>query len=273
VHCVDFWSIVLAQACDKEKPGKESELQALIYPLVQVSLGAIKCVVTPSFLYSSLILCNLRLISNARSFPFHLHILRSLLHLTRHTHTYIPLASYMLPILSNTLVPSARPKPSTLRPLDLDVVIRAPQQYLKTRVYSEVLVDETTFVLAEWLSCPPVLGSVAFPEMTVGVVVMLRKSLKAAKTNGAAGKEIGVVKALVEKLEESAKWVQERRKGVPFGPGKFDVVEEWEAQMRQKMGESPLGRHMKIVKKAREKRKALVEKVNADLQSPFFFTF
>jgi nucleolar complex protein 2 len=82
-----------------------------------------------------------------------------------------------------------------------------------------------------------------------------------------------VVKALVEKLEESAKWVQEKRKGVPFGPGKFDVVEEWEAQMRQKMGESPLGRHMKIVKKAREKRKALVEKVNADLQSPFLFTF
>lgn len=48
VHCVDFWANVLARACDKqvetESGGKESELKPLIYPLVQVSLGAIKYV-------------------------------------------------------------------------------------------------------------------------------------------------------------------------------------------------------------------------------------
>jgi nucleolar complex protein 2 len=46
VHCVDFWAIVLARACDSqalaERGGEESELKALVYPLVQVSLGAIK---------------------------------------------------------------------------------------------------------------------------------------------------------------------------------------------------------------------------------------
>lgn len=46
VHCVDFWSIVLARACGHEaraeRGGEESELKALIYPLVQVTLGAIK---------------------------------------------------------------------------------------------------------------------------------------------------------------------------------------------------------------------------------------
>lgn len=44
VHCVDFWAIVIARACDKqtliERGGQESELRALIYPLVQVALGA-----------------------------------------------------------------------------------------------------------------------------------------------------------------------------------------------------------------------------------------
>jgi nucleolar complex protein 2 len=48
VHCVDFWANVLARACDAraeaESGGKESELKPLIYPLVQVSLGAIKYV-------------------------------------------------------------------------------------------------------------------------------------------------------------------------------------------------------------------------------------
>jgi nucleolar complex protein 2 len=45
VHCVDFWSLLLSRACEKEKAiqsGEESELKALIYPLVQVALGAIK---------------------------------------------------------------------------------------------------------------------------------------------------------------------------------------------------------------------------------------
>jgi len=49
VHCVDFWAIVLARACDSEvvveRGGEESELKPLVYPLVQVSLGAIKYVV------------------------------------------------------------------------------------------------------------------------------------------------------------------------------------------------------------------------------------
>ena len=48
VHCVDFWCIVLARACDSqalaERGGVESDLKPLLYPLVQVSLGAIKYV-------------------------------------------------------------------------------------------------------------------------------------------------------------------------------------------------------------------------------------
>lgn len=46
VHCIDFWAIVIARACNvqtrAENGGKESDLKPLIYPLVQVCLGAIK---------------------------------------------------------------------------------------------------------------------------------------------------------------------------------------------------------------------------------------
>lgn len=44
---MDFWCIVLARACDSQaelQRGQESELKALIYPLTQVALGAIKYV-------------------------------------------------------------------------------------------------------------------------------------------------------------------------------------------------------------------------------------
>jgi nucleolar complex protein 2 len=43
VHSVDFWSLVLARACNATAlAAEENELRPLIYPLVQVALGAIK---------------------------------------------------------------------------------------------------------------------------------------------------------------------------------------------------------------------------------------
>ncbi|KIK93298.1 hypothetical protein PAXRUDRAFT_522731 [Paxillus rubicundulus Ve08.2h10] len=245
VHCVDFWALVLARACSTEaqaERGEESELKALIYPLVQVSLGAIK------------------LISNARSYPFHLHIARSMLHLSRHTNTYIPLTPYLLPIITAQLTASGKPKSSTLRPLDFESNIRVPAQYLKTRVYMEGLVDEAAFILAEWLASTPVHGSIAFPEITVPVVVSLRKTLKAAKSKskGATGKETGIVKGLVERVEESAKWIEEKRKSLRFAAGNMSDVERWEANFKAE--DSPLARYVKVQRKARVKRKSLVEK-------------
>ena len=127
-----------------------------------------------------------------------------MLHLTRHTHTYVPLAPYLLPILTSTLSPSSKPKASTLRPLDFDLHIRAPQQYLQTRVYNEGLAEEAAFLLAEYLASPPVHGSIGFPEVTVPIVLLLRKAVKGTKQaqgKGAAkSKEAALAKALVERV-------------------------------------------------------------------------
>ncbi|KDR74079.1 hypothetical protein GALMADRAFT_250813 [Galerina marginata CBS 339.88] len=242
-HSVDFWAIVLARACDVEseaKSGKQSELGPLIYPLVQVALGAIK------------------LVPNSRSHPFHLQIIRSLLHLTKHTQTYIPLSAYLVPILSSCLTPSSRPKASTLRPLDFDVQIRVPQQYVKTRVLAEGLAEETTFLLAEWLASGPVHGSMAFPEVVVPIVVLLKKTLK--NKNASSGKENGAVKVFLERVEESARWMEERRKNVHFAPSRIGDVQDWEKALKAKLDDSPLGKYLKVQKKTREKRRKLVEK-------------
>ncbi|KAG6837759.1 hypothetical protein H0H93_001686 [Arthromyces matolae] len=250
VHCVDFWSIVLARACDSrteaESGSSESELKALIYPLVQVCLGAVK------------------LITTSRSYPFHLHVIRSLLHLTRHTDTYIPLSPYLVPILTSTLAPTSRPKSSTLRPLDLEVQIRAPQQYVKTRVYSEGVLEESAYLLTEWLASPMVQGSIGFPEIVVPIVVLLRKALKAARSSSSpSGKDQSLVKVLLERIEESTKWVEQRRKTVSFSPGKLGDVDSWQVELRGKVEDSPLGKYLKVQKKLREKRRKLVEKACA----------
>ncbi|EIM84277.1 Noc2-domain-containing protein [Stereum hirsutum FP-91666 SS1] len=254
VHSIDFWAHVLARACDVQSL-TESPLKPLIYPLVQVATGAI------------------RLMSNSRCYPFHFHLLRSLIHLSSHTNTYIPLAPHLLPILTSLLAPSStKLKSSTLRPLPFETTIRAPQQYIHTKVYHEGLADEATFLLAEWLCCPAVGGSVAFPEVVVPLTVVLRKALKVSRNMSSAGgpggkgkkggnaKEAGIVKGLVERIEENAKWVEKKREGVSFAPNQTGEVEGWERDLREKIGEGPLGKYLKVLTKAREKRAKLIEK-------------
>lgn len=179
-----------------------------------------------------------------------------MLHLTRHTRTYIPLAPYLLPVISSTLTASGKPKSSTLRPLEMETHIRAPAQYIKTRVYVAGLVEETIFILAEWLSSGTVHRNVAFPELVVPIVVALRRTLKNSKE---IGKEAGMVKSLVERVEESAKWIDQLRAGLNFGPGKMGEVEQWESNV--KIEESPLGKYLKVQQKTREKRKRMIDKV------------
>lgn len=68
---------------------------------------------------------------------------------------------------------------------------------------------------------------------------------------------------MLERIEESARWVEQRRKGVSFTPGKLGAVEDWEREVKYKVEDSPLGRYVKVQRKTREKRRKLVEKVSA----------
>lgn len=115
VHCIDFWSNVLAANC----ADSSSPLHPLIYPLTQVALGAIQLVPT------------------AQYFPARFHIIRSMITLGRSTKVYIPLAPYLMQLLESREL-TAVAKPSTLKPLMWDIHLRAPKQYLHGRVYQVI---------------------------------------------------------------------------------------------------------------------------------------
>ncbi|CAE6412658.1 unnamed protein product [Rhizoctonia solani] len=219
VHCVDFWSLVLARG--------EEELQPLVYPLVQVGLGAVS------------------LIPSQRYHPLHIHILTSLHHLATHTKTYITISSYLLPILTSYLSTSSKPKSTMLKPLDMASAIRAPSAYLKTHVLAESVVQEAVWLLAE--SVPS--NSVAFPEVVFPIMLTLKKSLK--KTSSASGKVVQGIKSLIEHLEEHSKWTTEQRKNVQFGPERWEDVERWEQEKGQG---GPLERWVRVLRKQKEGR-------------------
>ena len=74
------------------------------------------------------------------------------------------------------------------------------------------------------------------------------------------GKETGNVKGFIERLEETAKLITEKRKGVTFSPQSIDLARKWEIQMALEAEESPLGKYSKSQRKVREKRRKLLEK-------------
>lgn len=242
VHSLDFWSCVLAEHCSPIKEaqsGKESLLRPLIYPIVQVTLGA------------------MRLIPTATYFPLRFQLMHSLLRMSRATGTYIPLAPAVLEILSSAEMKKP-PKPSTLKSLDFATSYKAPKSYLRTRVYQDGVGEQVAELLSEFF----VLWSthIAFPELSLPVIVMLKRWIKDAsnKTSGNKNSKINSLLAiLVQKLEANSKWIEERRAKVDYAPNNRAGVEsflkgfEWE--------KTPLGAFVQGQRKQREEKNKLLE--------------
>lgn len=242
VHSLDFWSCVLSEHCSPIKEaenGKESQLRSLIYPTVQVTLGA------------------MRLIPTATYFPLRFHMMRSLLRISRATGTYIPLASALLEVL-NSAEMKKPPKPSTLKSLDFASNYKAQKSYLRTRVYQDGVGEQVAELLSEFFVLWST--SIAFPELALPVIVMLKRWLKEVNNKGSGNKNNKINSAIllvIQKLEANGKWIEERRAKVDFAPNDRAGVEgflkgfEWE--------KTPLGAFVVGQRKQREEKARLME--------------
>ena len=232
-HSLDFWSTVLAIACDNSAGSGESELRPLIYPLVQISLGVIKLVPT------------------ARYYPLRFQVLTSLLRVSARTGTYIPIAPFLLEILDSSAL-SKKPKNSTLKPLDWTYYLAAPAAYPGTRVYTDGIVEELAHILLEFLTSNS--ESIAFPELTLPITISLRRHIKKSKNP----KITGTFKALVERLEANATFIEEKREKVEFSPQDRKQIEAFQRNIQ---GENtPLKSYLKLQRKVRDQKRELLER-------------
>jgi nucleolar complex protein 2 len=242
VHSLDFWSRVLSAHCT----ASDASLRPLIYPLVQVTLGA------------------LRLIPTATYFPLRFQLTRSLLRLSRATNTYIPLAAPLYEVLNSAEMRKA-PKPSTQKPLDFAVNIRAPKGYLKTRTYQDGVGEQVQELLAEFFALWS--KSIAFPELALAPTVMLKRWLKDAnnRTPGKGNKNQKVnqmITLLVQKLEANARFIEEKRAKVEFAPDNRKGVEaflmefEWE--------KTPVGAFVVGMRRQKEEREKVAAQGRAE---------
>ncbi|TWU76338.1 Nucleolar Complex 2 protein [Metarhizium rileyi] len=246
-HSLDFWSRVLAEHCSPLKEaeaGKENQLKLLIYPLVQVTLGA------------------MRLIPTAVYFPLRFHLIRALLRTSRATGTYIPLASPILEVLSSAEMKKA-PKATTLKAFDFAVAYKAPKSYLRTRIYQDNVGDQIVELLGEYflLWCT----SIALPELALPVIIQLKRWLKQvrSKTQGNRNaKLVSQLVILVQKLEANAKFVEERRAKVDFAPRDRAQVDAFLRDFD--VAKTPLGAYVVSQRKVREEKSRMLEVARKD---------
>jgi nucleolar complex protein 2 len=242
VHSLDFWSRVIAGNCEslrEAEAGKSSPLRPLIYPVVQLTLGA------------------MRLIPTAQYFPLRFQLIRSLLRISSATATYIPLAPALIEVL-NSAEMKKQPKPSTLKALDFSTAIRATKAYLRTRVYQDGVGEQVAELMAEFFILWT--KNIAFPELALPVIVMLKRWVKAMtkKTGGNRNSKVNALIALlVQKLEANARWVEEKRAKIDFAPNNRAGVEgflkdvEWD--------KTPLGAYVAGQRKSRDQKNKMLE--------------
>jgi nucleolar complex protein 2 len=242
VHSLDFWSRVIAGNCEslrEAEAGKPSPLRPLIYPVVQLTLGA------------------MRLIPTAQYFPLRFQLIRSLLRISSATATYIPLAPALIEVL-NSAEMKKQPKPSTLKALDFSTAIRATKAYLRTRVYQDGVGEQVAELMAEFFILWT--KNIAFPELALPVIVMLKRWVKAMtkKTGGNRNSKVNALIALlVQKLEANARWIEDKRSKIDFAPNNRAGVEgflkdvEWD--------KTPLGAYVAGQRKSRDQRNKMLE--------------
>jgi nucleolar complex protein 2 len=204
----------------------------------------------------------MRLIPTATYFPLRFQLMRSLLRLSRATGTYIPLAPALLEVL-NSAEMKKPPKPSTLKPLDFATSYKCGKSYLRTRVYQDGVGEQAAELIAEFF----VLWStnIAFPELALPVVVMLKRWLKDVQ-NKSSGNKNGKINSqivlVVQKLDANARFIEEKRQKVEFAPNDRAGVEgflkgfEWE--------KTPLGAYVVGQRKQREEKRKMLEAARKD---------
>ena len=277
IHSLDFWSRVLSAACSTStnptlKKPSDSPFHPLIYPLVQISLGALNLLPTPTY------------------FPLHFHIVRLLLRISRQTTTYIPLFPPLLYILRSPTC-TANPKASTLRPLDFRAIVRAPSAYLKTRAYQNGVGEQLVELMGEFFGVWA--KNIAFPELCIPPVAMLKRWLKVvsssgggvdAKKSGAAGTTTTTtgkgkggkkdargnrnqrfnaqVALLVQKLNANASYVEERRRKVKFAPSDREEVDRFLSELEWE--DLPLGAYLAARRVEREEKERVVDEARRE---------
>ncbi|KAJ2849070.1 Nucleolar Complex 2 protein [Coemansia brasiliensis] len=237
VNSLAFWTEVLATYCGdraEEEPRLCATLESLVYPLVQIITGVA------------------RLVPTAKFFPLRIHCLSLLLRLSAATGVYIPVLPLAIEILESPEFLARRPVKSTLKPLSLDALLKAPKEYEHTRVYLESVLESVFGLLADSIAAQSV--RIAFPEWVVPATLQLRRWRKrVGKSWTRFSKQL---QGLLDKIDQTTRLIQQNRARIDFGPSNLTGANQFMSSTSTDA--TPVGAYAASLRNVRAQQRALL---------------
>ncbi|KAI7817558.1 Noc2p family-domain-containing protein [Gamsiella multidivaricata] len=236
LHCLGLWSQVVSTHA-LNNAGQPTPLHALIYPLVQVSLGA------------------LRLIPTSTYYPLRFQIIRNLILLVENTGTFIPLAPFLFEVLEGGEM--KRPgRKGTLKPLEWDLGFKCSKEYKGSRVYQDGTGEQVYELMTEYYALFST--SISFPELAIPAIVQLKRFIKKSSLVKLTKQFAG----LVDKLEQNSRFVEAERNKADFSPSDAAGVSGF--MRSQDKEKTPLGSYWKGVKRSVMAKRKMIEEARKD---------
>ncbi|KAJ3206489.1 Nucleolar Complex 2 protein [Entophlyctis luteolus] len=229
INSLRLWTRVLVHFCESGSSAEAAggkALRPLIYPLVQIILGT------------------MRLKPSSKYLPLRFHCARMIVDVCKKTGVFIPLASHLFEVFDMSELRSSSGKPSTLKPLNFILALKAPTEYIGTRIYQTGIIEELISLLTEYYDCFAL--SIGFPELAVPAVMQLRRWMK--RTQSTTAKKN--VQMLVDSLEQNARFIETKRAAVDFAPKDEGKVAAFLADVEDTS--APLRRHAVARRKLRD---------------------
>nr|CAG4649164.1 EOG090X02MG [Scapholeberis mucronata]SVE93503.1 EOG090X02MG [Scapholeberis mucronata] len=224
VHCLRLWGALLGALPDSQL------LKPLVYPLVQIAIGTINLVPTGKY------------------YPLRFQVANILNQLSSDTGIYIPVLPFLLEILQNHKF-EKKPSKMSMKPLDLSCVLRVSQSQMGESGYRDAVIDMLYDNLLETLQSQS--HSSAFPEIVLPLVLQLKQFIKKCPLANYSKK----MKQLLEKVQETARFVEKQRAQVHFDLSDSKAVLALENQLKQ--AETPLTNYHSSWKKMRDREMAI----------------
>ncbi|XP_022339464.2 nucleolar complex protein 2 homolog [Crassostrea virginica] len=219
VRCLEFWVRLLSSSHPSEA------LHPLIYPLTQTIIGTI------------------RLIPTARYYPLRFHLVRALNRLSKATNTYIPVLPLILEVVEQTDF-NKRHKSVSFKPFNFACILKFSKAQLQEKAFKDGLIDQLYELLLDQLHVHA--SSLGFPELVLPGIIQLRDFLKKCKVANYCKQ----IKQIVDKVDENAKFINNRRKSTSIKLSDTKAVEAWERECRE--AGTPLDKFYKNWRKLRD---------------------
>ena len=199
-------------------------LKPLIYPLTQVILGTIK------------------LVSNSKFIPLRLHLIKALIKLSTSTGTFIPILPYLTEILDAVeRTKKYKNTPVEIEKINFNVILKVQNDFVNHDQFAELCIKRVYDLILEYTAHQSHL--ISFPELVLISNIRMKKFLKSWKSPN----DCKMIKQLLDKIIESSKLIELKRKNSGISVTEFDKIDAFEQEM--KLSVTPLMRFYESNKK------------------------